>query len=285
MATVGELLTEAAAALAEAGVADERREARLIMAHVLGADIATVFSRPERNLGQIEAGVFASLLARRVHREPWSRISGVREFWSLPFRLTADTLDPRPDSETLVQAVLDAIPDRAAPLRVLDLGTGSGCLLLALLSELSNAHGLGVDISPGAAAAAAANARNLALDGRAGFAVSDWGAALTGAFDIVAVNPPYIPDGEIVGLEPEVAEWDPKRALAGGTDGLDALRALLPDLVRLTAPEGIVAVELGAGQDRPVAEIAEGFGLAIIAESKDLNEVVRCLLMRKARVG
>ncbi len=221
--TVGAALTDATAKLTAAGIDDGRREARLLLAHALRLDTAAIFSRPERPLSVAEADAIAALLDRRAAREPLSRIVGMREFWSLPFRLTPDTLDPRPDSETLVQAVLDEIPDHAAPRRILDLGTGSGCLLLALLSELPQAWGLGIDLNPGAARAAADNAFALGLNGRSAFVAGDWGQALDTRFDVILANPPYIPASEIDGLDPEVKHWDPSLALAGGKDGLDAL--------------------------------------------------------------
>jgi release factor glutamine methyltransferase len=281
--TVGEAVAAAAPALVAAGLADGRREARLLLAHLLGVDAGAIFSHPERPLTAAELARFAALVGRRVAREPLSRITGVREFWSLPFTLSPDTLDPRPDSETLVQAALDAIPDRAAPLSVLDLGTGSGCLLLALLSELPQAWGVGVDISPGAAATAAGNAASLGLGQRARFAVGDWTQALAGRFDVILVNPPYIPAGVIDELEPEVARWDPRRALAGGEDGLAAVRALAPVLPHYIENQGIIVMELGAGQDVRAAPLCTAAGLEIVARPPDLNGLTRCLLMRLAK--
>jgi release factor glutamine methyltransferase len=285
VSTAGDLLADAAAKLTLAGIEDARREGRMILAHALGLDVAAIFGRPERAVSPEEAETFASLVARRAAREPWSRILGVREFWSLPFQLTQDTLDPRPDSETLVRAVLDALPDHQAPLRLLDLGTGSGCLLLALLSELPAAWGLGVDLSPGAAEAAQANARALGFGRRAAFLAGDWAWSLVGAFDAIVVNPPYIAAADIAGLEPEVARWDPVRALAGGADGLDSIRALMPEIARLLAPGGLAAVELGAGQADAANTIAMASGLAVFARPTDLHNVERCLLMRLAGSG
>lgn len=284
-ATVGDALTAAAATLTAAGIQDGRREARLLMAVLLGVDQAAVFSRPERVLATDQVSAFDALVARRARREPLSRIAGVREFWSLPFRLAADTLDPRPDSETLVQAALDALPDRLAPIRILDLGTGSGCLLLALLSELPNATGFGVDLSAGAVRAAAANAQALGLADRARFVVGDWGQALAGRFDVILVNPPYIPTGDIGGLAPEVRDWDPQLALEAGSDGLSAVRTLASQLVQLIDGNGIIVVELGAGQDSEAAAIFTGAGLIVAARPQDLSGTVRCLLMRPAGSG
>ncbi len=281
--TVGEALAEAARTLAAAGVDEGRREARLLLAHALGIAAGAVFSHPDRPLTTDESERFAAVAQRRAAREPFARIAGLREFWSLPFRLSADTLDPRPDSETLIQAALDAIPDRSAPLAVLDLGTGSGCLLLALLSELPRAWGLGIDISPGAAQTAAGNARALGLGDRAHFAAGDWTAALAGRFDVILVNPPYIPDAAIAALDPEVARWDPRRALAGGEDGLAAVRALAPVLPQYIEKQGFIVMELGAGQAESAARLCSAGGLETIARRNDLSGLTRCLLMRLAK--
>jgi release factor glutamine methyltransferase len=203
---------------------------------------------------------------------------GRREFWSLPFEVTEETLDPRPDSECLVETVLARIPDRRAPLRILDLGTGTGCLLLALLHELPQARGFGVDISPGACEAAARNALSLGLDRRAAFAAGDWGAGVAGAYDVIVTNPPYIRVAEVAGLDPEVRDFEPRRALDGGSDGLAAYRALAPDVARLLAPEGFAAFEIGLGQAEAVASVLRPHGLAPLAVARDLQSRERCLI-------
>lgn len=218
------------------------------------------------------------MVRRREAREPVARILGRRGFWTLDLQVTPDTLDPRPDSETVVEAVLARTPDRSAPLRILDLGTGSGCLLLALLSELPKASGLGIDRSPGAAAAARANARRNGLDARARFAVGDWTSALAGPFDIVVSNPPYIERGAIPGLMPEVREYDPVAALDGGLDGLEAYRAILAGLPRLLASGALVAFELGQGQDGPVGNLMRAAGLESPVVAPDLAGIGRCII-------
>jgi release factor glutamine methyltransferase len=217
---------------------------------------------------------------RRAAGEPLSRLRGAREFWSLDFALSPETLDPRPESETLVAAALDAVPDRAARLRLLDLGTGTGCLLLALLSELPNAWGLGIDRAAGAAATARANAVALGLASRAAFIVGDWGEALRGGFDFVVSNPPYIPSADIPALAPEVRH-DPLRALDGGPDGLDAYRALAPDLARLL--RGTALIELGAGQAPAAARIMRTAGLDVRGTRPDLAGIDRCLVLEPGR--
>lgn len=251
--TVADLIAEGARRLAAAGVERARFEARLLLAKASGLDVEALIGRPE---GAVEAAAverFRAWLARRAAREPMARILGSQEFWSLSFALSPETLIPRPDSETLVQAALAGIADRAAALSLLDLGTGSGCLLLALLSELPHAHGIGVDRSLAAAAQAAANARHLGLAARARFVVGDWGTPLAGRFDLILANPPYLRTAEIPALAPEVARHEPPLALDGGSDGLDAVRALALDLPRLLKPEGRALIEVGLGQ-APAAE-------------------------------
>ena len=280
-ATLGRALDSATARLQRAGVPAPRRDARLLLAASLGAGLEQVVGHRDRPLSAAEADRYTGFVARRAVREPVSRILGRREFWGLEFRLTAAVLDPRPDSETLIEALLEAVPDRGARLRILDLGTGSGCLLLALLSELPAAEGLGTDISPEAVATAAGNAAALGLDARSRFAVGDWRQRLDGAWDVIVCNPPYVADPEIAGLEPEVADHDPRLALAGGPDGLAAYRALVPAVAGILAPAGIVGFEVGVGQADAVAALLRAAGFAAPWRRRDLGGVERCLLAGK----
>jgi release factor glutamine methyltransferase len=280
-ATVASSLAEAAELLAAAGIEESRREARLLLAAALAIDIAVVLSHPERVLGRSERARFAELLARRAAREPTARVLGRREFWSLDFALAPETLVPRPDSETLVEAVLTNIGDRSAALRLLDLGTGTGCLLLALLSELPASTGIGIDLVPNAAAMARRNAAALGLAGRGRFIAGSWGTAITGRFDVIVANPPYIASEAIAALAPEVAQYDPRLALDGGTDGLDSYRALAPDVVRLLGESGVAVVELGADQARSVAAIMWQAGLVIEKICRDIAGIERCLVLRR----
>jgi release factor glutamine methyltransferase len=282
--TIGDLLKAASAELAAAALEDAPREARLLMIEATGLDRAAIFVHPERALDAATVTRFRELVARRVKREPMAHILGRREFWSLTFKVTADTLDPRADSETLVQAVLDRTPDRSAPLRIVDFGTGTGCLLLALLHELPAATGLGVDISEGALSVARENAATLKLDSRAAFRHGNWDEGLDSGFEILISNPPYIPGGEIAALQPEVAHYEPRLALDGGTDGLCAYRRLAPAAVRLLAQGGVAAFEIGAGQSDSVVRIMEAAGLRHIATANDLAGIQRCLLFRKGLV-
>jgi release factor glutamine methyltransferase len=279
--TIGDLLKDSAARLAAAGIDGAVREVRLLLQAAAGIPIATQIAFPERMVAADAALRFEHLLERRARREPMAHILGQREFWSLAFKVTADTLDPRPDSETLVQAVLDQVPDRSAALQLVDFGTGSGCLLLALLHELPNASGLGVDVSTAALAVAAENANALALARRASFHRGNWDDGLDPGFDILLSNPPYIPSGDIGALQPEVAAFEPRRALDGGVDGLDAYRRLGPAAMRLLATGGLAAFEIGLGQGDSVRRIMAAAGLRHIATAHDLAAVERCVLFRK----
>ncbi|MGC6497815.1 MAG: peptide chain release factor N(5)-glutamine methyltransferase [Candidatus Puniceispirillaceae bacterium] len=277
------ILNGIAARLDAAGIDTARLDARILLAIALGRDDAVL---PHETLphwdDDLEDAV-ASLVNRRLAGEPVSRIRGWREFWSLRFLLSPDTLDPRPDSETLVAAALDAGRLMSAP-RLLDLGTGSGCLLLACLSELPDATGLGLDISSAAIGIAAQNATQLALAERADFETASFADDLDvyGTFDLVISNPPYIPVGEVATLAPEVTKFDPVRALDGGEDGLASWRDVLPAIARRLAADGQAFVEIGAGQQAAVTGIAADCGLTVFQSHADLAGIVRCLGMRHA---
>jgi len=278
-ATIGECVASGARRLAAAGVPDARRESRLILAYALDIEPVAVTGYPERPVSDPQA--FEALIARRARREPLSHLTGRREFWSLEFETGPATLDPRPDSETLVEAALAVMEERQAPLSLLDFGAGTGCLLLALLHELPVATGLGVDVSPEALAVARRNAERLGLESRARFEEGNWGESLAGPFDLIVCNPPYIPGADIAGLEPEVSDFEPRLALDGGPDGLDAYRALMPDVARLMAPEGAAVLEFGAGQGEAVGQIAAAEGLTAAGFASDLAGLDRCLTARK----
>ncbi len=281
--TVGAAFDEASRRLSGAGISSARLDARVLMSSVLGLDQATLYGHPERPLSAGEGAHLAGLVARRESREPLAQILGRREFWSLPMAVTAETLIPRPETETLVEAALDRLSDSDAGISILDLGTGSGCLLLALLSELPAAWGVGVDISAAALATAAANAQSLGLAERSRFVLADWGSCLHYRFDLIVANPPYIGDGELAGLAPEVAAFEPRQALMGGPDGMDAYRALLPQLCGLLATDGAVFLEIGAGQGVPVATMIQHHGLQLIDVKRDLSKIERCLVIVPGR--
>ncbi|SMF33742.1 release factor glutamine methyltransferase [Tistlia consotensis] len=283
--SLGAALATATAELAAAGVEGARRDARLLLADAAGLEPAAVVAWPERPLAGPARATFESHVRRRAAHEPVSRILGRREFWSLSFALSPATLDPRPDSETLVEALLAEVGDRQRPLRLLDLGTGSGCLLLALLSELPAAWGLGIDRAPAAAAAARRNAAALGLGDRAAFLAGDWAAALDGRFDLIVSNPPYIARDELAGLDPEVARHDPPAALDGGPDGLDAYRALAAALPRLLRPGGVAALEIGSGQAASAGAVLTAGGLPAPRLLSDLAGRPRGLLFHASSAG
>ena len=270
--------------LSAAGLDNARLDARLLVAAALGVEPNALRVAEDRALSADELRRIEDFLSRRIEaREPVSRILGRREFWSLEFRITSAVLDPRPDSETLVEAALALFPERAAPLRVLDLGAGSGCLLLAVLHERPRAAGLGVDASEAALKVAAENAQRLGLAARAQFRAGDWTGGLAERFDLILSNPPYIALSERLSLAPEVLRHDPPGALFAGPDGLDAYRAMLPEIPRLLAPGGAALFEIGATQAAAVANIAHAGGLAVIEARGDLAGRERCLILASAR--
>ncbi len=276
------LIDRAVAELRAAGIEAPRREARLLAALAFDCTGESLIADPERPVGEREAHRFRNFVSRRAAREPLSRIRGRREFWSLDFALGPSTLDPRPDSETLVAAALDLLPsDRAA--RLLDCGTGTGCLLIAVLSERPQATGVGIDLDSDAIVLARANAARCGQQKRASFVAADWrdsSVLADGPFDLVLANPPYIPSSAIAGLQPEVARYDPPAALDGGPDGLEGYRSLGPVLARVLVPSGHAIVEVGAGQADDVAGILGGFGLVMAGQRCDLTAIPRCLILR-----
>lgn len=275
--TIAEAIWHVHAALLEADVEEPRLEARLLVASAIGGDLTALILREKQPLGAA-AERLAALLARRIAREPISRILGRREFYGLDFHLNAATLDPRPDTETLVEAVLahvDAGAGRGVPWRLLDIGTGTGAILLALLANLPAATGVGVDIAAEAVKMASENAGRLGLMPRAAFRQGDLMAGLEGRFDIVVSNPPYIPSGDIGALEPEVRLHDPVLALDGGADGLDFYRRLVAGAPALLAPEGLLAFEVGFGQAEAVTGLMADAGFRALRLRRDLGGIDR----------
>ena len=283
------ILGPAVAALTQAGIASARQDARLLLGFALGRDSAVLPHEDVRGwTGDLDR-LFQTYVARRVVGEPVSRIRGWREFWSLNFELSAATLDPRPDSEILVERAIAYGKERLGDgrdhgrdqgLRLLDMGTGSGCLLLACLSELPLATGLGIDINPDAIDMAAHNAGALGLADRATFAVADFTASMEGfgCFDIILSNPPYIPSAQIATLSSEVAVHDPLLALDGGQDGLNCWRRLMPEMAKLLSARGHIFVEIGDGQGAAVTALARAAGLSAAGVFADLSGTQRCLV-------
>jgi release factor glutamine methyltransferase len=285
MTAVRARIAEAAGRLAAAGVEDARGEARLLLAAVTGVERSALLAGALPALSAAQDAALEALLRRRERREPIAYILGAKEFWSLSFEVDPAVLIPRPDTETVVEAALAQIGDRAAALRILDLGTGSGCLLLALLSELPAAHGLGVDDSPAALAVAMRNAERLNLAAHAHFRQGQWGDGLQERFDLIVSNPPYLREAEWDQLQPEIRCFEPKGALLAGPDGLDAYRELAPDCARLLRPDGVCALEIGLGQAGTVSALLARQGLEVIGRHRDLAGIERCLVARRAAGG
>jgi release factor glutamine methyltransferase len=279
-ASVSEATRRIAQSFRLAGVESPEVDARALLGHALRLDRAKLLSQSDRTLEAREIDAVSALAARRLKREPVARILGVKEFWSLTLQLSSDVLDPRPDTETVVDAALDFVVHnglRQEKLRILDIGTGSGALLLALLSELPNAVGTATDISPAALAVARANAERNGLAARCNFVVCNIADGVAGPFDLIVSNPPYIPHGEIASLDPEVRDYDPMIALDGGADGLDIYRAIARETRRLLAPGGRLFVELGAGQEPAVAALFTNVGLTVAGARADLAGIPRSL--------
>jgi len=260
--------------LEEAGVDNPQLDARLLAGHALGLDRAELLSQSRRLLTAEEMDAIEALLAQRVEGKPVARIIGKREFWSLDFLLNEATLEPRPDSETLVEAIIKLGKNGRT---ILDLGTGTGCLLLSLLHEMPESTGIGVDISRDAVHQAAKNAISLCLTDRAEFRVSNWLSDITEKFDIIISNPPYVSTLSIPKLMREVRKYDPKLALDGGRDGLSVYRLLIPQLAAFLNPHGLVAFEVGQKQAPKVADLLRKNGFTNIAAHKDLSGIERCV--------
>ena len=278
------LLRDTAVALTAAGIDNVRFEARLLLSHATGLTIEQLISRGPDAAPGAAAATLRELTARRVRREPMAYILGEREFWGLPFKVSPAVLVPRPDSETVIETVLDLLPDRSRKLRILDLGLGSGCLLLTLLREYPQATGVGIDASEAALAIAQANAEALGVASRARLAAGDWRQTgwtdrlvdqLEGPFDLLVSNPPYIESAAVDGLMPEVAAHEPRLALDGGADGLAAYRIIVAASPALVVPGGWAIVEVGAGQAPAIASLFAAAGLAPRPSRRDLGGIER----------
>jgi release factor glutamine methyltransferase len=284
--TLGAALWQATAQLRHAGVESAGDDARRLLAAVLGLSTAQILARPERPLSPEEAESVGRCVARRVAREPVSRILGAREFYGRSFAISPATLDPRPDSETLIVAALELVASEgwlARPLRILDVGTGSGCLLLTLLAELPGAAGVGTDTSVAALDVARANAQRLRVAHRAQWLAADALEAVRGKFDILISNPPYIPTQDIAGLDPEVRCYDPPSALDGGADGLRFFHRLLAGMGDVVA-DGWTVLEVGHDQADAVAALLSSTGSAASAGDirfyRDVAGKRRCVAAR-----
>lgn len=283
MATRATSFRSAWARFRELGLESAELDARLILCAAAGCSDLNFITDPDVELTEAQLRKFDTFVLRRSGREPVSRLLGEREFWGLPFGLGSATLDPRADTEILVEAVLEQVGDRQAELNLLDLGTGSGCVLIALLHELGKARGTGVDISAEALRVAGLNATRHAVKDRAELKTGSWYQALgtspDGLFDVIVSNPPYITIEEMGHLSPEVALFDPRTALVAGVDGLDAYRVIIDGAHRHLAPNGFLALELGAGQFDAVRKLGTAAGLRVLGDRNDLSGHKRVILL------
>jgi release factor glutamine methyltransferase len=259
-------LRRAVPRLQEAGIEDAARDARVLLAHALGIGHDRLTLKLQDDMTDPQAALYEDALTARIARQPVAQITGRRLFWGASFRVTRDTLDPRPETETLVAEAL------TQPfLKMLDLGTGTGCILLSCLKGMPMARGVGTDISDAALQVAIGNTRDLGLEARARFRKSDWFAGVTGAFDLIVSNPPYIAADEMPGLAPEVRDWEPHLALSPGGDGLDAYRAIARGAGARLMPGGRLLVEIGPTQGAAVAGLFVAAGLAEVRLLPDMD--------------
>jgi release factor glutamine methyltransferase len=260
--TFGQAHSTAARLLRQAAIETPELDARLLLCHAAGLSHEAYVAGLGDELAPDAAARFGAFVERRLKGEPLSRITGIREFYGRPFRIDESTLDPRPDTETLIEAAL-AMVDRETPLSILDLGTGSGCILVTLLAELPRASGVGVDVSQAALERARANAHALGVGDRARFIASDWLEAVEGRFDLVVANPPYLSSADMAALAPEVGDHDPAPALDGGPDGLSSYRRIVPGLRKALCPGGFAMFEAGPDQAQAVLRLLAEAGLDV----------------------
>lgn len=248
---ISELLQQAKLSLEQVGIETAALEARVLLCHVCKITEVEVIACPDRSIEEQSLTEYFDLVARRCQRIPLAHLLGTREFWGLEFHVNAHTLIPRPETEFAVESGVNCarrIFKKTGQARILDLGCGSGCLLISILHEVKDASGIGVDIDPKAVELAQKNAEKLGVEARAQFKCMDWGDGLIETFDIIVSNPPYIPSQDLAGLMPEVASYEPVRALDGGRDGLDEYRKILPRAHRLLGQQGVLILEIGHGQ-------------------------------------
>jgi release factor glutamine methyltransferase len=283
-ASAGELLVEGRAALAAAGIEGARAEARLLLEDATGLPRAVLLTAPSMPVSPAAAASYRASVHRRAAREPMAYVRGRAEFWSLDFLVVPGVLVPRADTETLIEVATRVFPDTHQPLRLLDIGVGSGCLLLTLLHLYPTARGVGTDTSLEALSLTARNAARLGLSERLELLPTSWAEGVSDPFDLVVSNPPYIPTAEIDRLQLEVSRFEPRFALDGGPDGLDAYRAILADLRRLLGQEGTALLEIGQGQEAALLPLAAARGLTPNLH-RDLAAINRCLELRLAPLG
>ena len=274
--TIASQLAAARKALIAADIAGSALDARLLLQAASGFSSEEIIAMPEKNLSGTSLERFSNYIRRRLAHEPVSRILGVREFFGRSFQVSPAVLDPRPDTEALIELILERHSN--LPLRILDIGTGSGAILISLLAERPAFEGVAVDVSADALHVAKVNGLANGVSGRLHLHLGSWFSGLHGSFDLIVSNPPYIPHGDIAGLEVDVKAYDPHLALDGGADGLFAYRAIAADAGRFLSDKGEIAVEIGAGQQADVVTIFKTYDLTLVAWRKDLGGHVRALI-------
>lgn len=273
---IRDILKQTRTRFTEAGLDTPELDARIFVRHYLDLTDADLITGQGAST-QEQMNALEKAVERRVNREPVSRIIGYREFWGMRFKVTPDTLDPRADTERLVEMAVEALKQNP-PRKILDLGTGSGCILLALLKEFPISTGIGIDINPGAVDVSRENMENNGLSDRADFRIGNWTSELKesdGPFDLIVSNPPYIPESDIAHLSPEVRNHDPILALVGGEDGLDAYKILITEIKKFLSPQGICLLEIGQNQDRDVVRLVEEAGLVVRRIGADISGILR----------
>jgi release factor glutamine methyltransferase len=275
-----ELLKTAVLMLQKAQIESASLDARLLLEHVLRVSREQLLLRMEEPVRVGQEQEYLELIARRTNRQPVAQLIERREFWGIEFCVSEATLDPRPDSETLIESVLFYYRGREKPVRILDLGTGTGCLLLSLLSEFPQATGLGIDASDAALIVAKENSLKLGYQARAAFKLGNWHDGINDTFDIIVANPPYIPTDSIDKLAPEVARWEPRLALDGGEDGLNCYRIILSRLPQILAENGVAALEIGLNQQQPIEALIKESGLEVAGVKADMGGIARCIVIK-----
>jgi len=276
---ISEILTPAKQKLKTSGIATPFLDAELLLASALGKKREFVIGRPEYEVANHDREVFEVLIKRRASFEPVAKIIGIKEFWGQDFIVSRATLDPRPDSESLIEAALELFPDKNSAFKILDLGTGSGCLLLTILKEYPNSQGIGVDIAQDTLNIAILNSQKIGLAKRSNFILNDWTDGMEGKFDLIISNPPYIKKSDIEKLAPEVSIYEPRLALDGGHDGLEFYRKLAPEMMGLLNKEGYAIFEFGKEQHLEIKEIFENAGMNFISFKNDLSDEPRCIIV------
>lgn len=274
-----ETLNTAKQALKDAGIETPFLDAELLLAYVLQKNREFVIGRPEYELSTKEVADFEWFIKRRANFEPVAKIIGIKEFWGREFIVSGATLDPRPDSEALIEKVFEILPNKEVEFKVLDLGTGSGCLLLTILAEYPNSLGVGVDIASDTLHVARSNAEKLGLAKRSDFILNDWLEGMDGKFDLIISNPPYIKNSDIEKLAPEVSVHEPRLALLGGDDGLDCYRQIASQIKNLLNEKAYIVFEFGKGQEEDVRKILEREGMKFISFKNDLTGTPRCIVV------